>query len=99
MTSYLLDTNHVSAILRNEAGIAEQLASLRDGELGAAVPTLGELWYMVFNSRQVEANSRELHRLISRLRIWPFDEEASMEFGRIRTDLRRRGRPIPAIDV
>lgn len=31
--------------------------------------------------------------------IWPYNDASAREFGRIRTELKRRGRPIPAVDV
>jgi len=30
---------------------------------------------------------------------WAFDENAAIEFGRIKADLKKLGRPIPTVDV
>ena len=53
---------------------------------------------MVFNSARELENRRDLERLIRRCVVYSFDDAAAEEFGRIQTELRRIGRPIPAID-
>lgn len=62
-------------------------------------PSVGELWFMVWNSSQVAKNRKHLEDLLDSMTVWEFDADAAREFGRIRTELRRQGRPIPQIDV
>jgi tRNA(fMet)-specific endonuclease VapC len=40
-----------------------------------------------------------LKHAVSRLTIWPFDERAAAEFGRLRAELRRLGRPMQVLDI
>ena len=54
---------------------------------------------MIFKSSQAVANQRKLEALLGQFVTYPFDQLAAKEFGRIVTDLRRIGRPIPAIDM
>ncbi len=54
---------------------------------------------MVFNSTRVEHNRARLEVLLLQLPILDFDMDAAIEFGRLWTVLRRRGRPIPIIDA
>lgn len=56
MNRYLLDTNHASAIFRSLAPITTRIAAAKDAEFALCRPSVGELWYMVFNSAQVERN-------------------------------------------
>lgn len=95
---YLLDTNHASAVFLKDPRLAAE-AVRADEELFLPMPALGELWFMVFNSRRVEENRERLIGFLQSLIVLPFDELAAEEFGRIRVDLRRKGRPIPQIDV
>jgi tRNA(fMet)-specific endonuclease VapC len=37
--------------------------------------------------------------VLAGLTVWPFDEKAAAEFGRLRAELRRRGRPMQVIDI
>ena len=99
MTRYLLDTNHVSALLRRMSDLRQQMDAARAAAFGVSVPSIGELWYMVYNSRRVGANARNLREVLRVLTSWPFDDNAAEEFGRIRAELRRKGRPIPVIDM
>ncbi len=54
---------------------------------------------MVFNSTKIRQNAADLRRLLRRFDRYEFGAKAAEEFGRIRTELRRIGRPIPSIDV
>lgn len=99
MIEYLLDTNHASQLLRNDQRLLARLEALSDARVGLCRPSIGELWFMVFNSRRIAENTEKLTTLCSALLIWEFDEASSVEFGRIRTELRQVGRPIPTIDV
>ncbi len=54
---------------------------------------------MVFNSRRVAENARDLEDLLKRFTVWEYDAPSAVEFGRIQTELRRMGRPIPGIDA
>ena len=46
-----------------------------------------------------DKNLGKLRRARSGLTIWPFDERAAAEFGRLRAELRRLGRPMQVIDI
>jgi tRNA(fMet)-specific endonuclease VapC len=99
MTGYLLDTNHASALWTNHPGLVARIAALSDAELSLCLPTIGELWFMVHNSTKVAANEASLRQFLPRFRQYPFDHAAAQEFGRIKTELRAAGRPIPSVDV
>ena len=99
MKRYLLDTNHFSAFWRGDARLLERLQQLEDAELGLSTPGLGEQWYMVFNSAQLARNYARMELIVQQFVIWPFDDHAAQEHGRIRAELRRRGRPIPVVDM
>jgi len=64
-----------------------------------SMPSVGELWYMVYKSSQLEANARKLENLLQSLVILAFDQAAARHFGRLRAELHRVGRPIPSIDL
>src|SRR5437762_2671559 len=99
MNHYLMDTNHAGALLRGDLSVIKRISSLQDATLSLCVPCIGELWFMVYNSSRVEENRTRLAKLIAQFRIAHFNTRAAREFGRIRADLRRKGQPIPAIDV
>ena len=99
MTGYLLDTNHASVFWRRRELVATKLQSLPDARFGRCLPSIGELWYMVFNSTRVQSNGNELDLFLQAFEHWEFNRIAASEFGRIKADLRRAGRPIPDVDA
>ena len=62
MTSYLLDTNHVSGILRKNTKLLNRMAGTADAEYGIPLPAIGELWFMVYNSDRIAQNSGPLQQ-------------------------------------
>jgi tRNA(fMet)-specific endonuclease VapC len=98
---YLLDTNTAGDLIARRKGVAERARAVRQtgGRVGIAIPVLAELYYGVEFSSSREKNSQRLRQALSGLIVWPFDEKAAAEFGRVRADLRRRGRPMQIIDV
>ncbi len=99
MTRYLLDSNHAGNILRANSSLPSKMLSAPDARFSLCLPSIGELWHMIFKSSRFAANQRKLETLIDRFDIYPFDHPAAREFGRLLTDLRRVGHPIPAIDI
>ena len=100
MTRYLLDTNHAAALLQGDPDLWGRVALLGEAdEVGVCRPSVGELWYMVFNSSRVAENRSRLEDLMGRFVLWEFDAAAAEEFGRIRVEIRNQGRPIPQIDA
>ena len=99
MTRYLLDTNHASVFWRKRQVVAARLQGATDARFGLCVPSIGELWYMVFHSTRAESNAQELESFLRDYEHWSFDLLAAAEFGRIKADLRKAGRPIPDVDT
>jgi tRNA(fMet)-specific endonuclease VapC len=99
VTVYLLDTNHAGALMKDDPRMISALRAPNESTFHVAMPSVGELWYMVYNSSRVEANARKLGNLLRVLVILPFDQAAARHFGRLRADLRRAGGPIPPIDL
>lgn len=99
MSRYLLDTNHASAFWRQPTRVTHRLSAPGGAEIGLCLPSLGELWFMVFNSARVVANEAELNVFVRAYRLWDLNPAAATEFGRIKAELRKAGRPIPDVDA
>jgi tRNA(fMet)-specific endonuclease VapC len=101
MTNYLLDTNHASRLMANDARIADRLRRLRDSaaEFGVPMTVVGELYYAVYASQRREQNMRRLKDLLNVVQIYPFDQAAAEEFGRIQAEQKVKGRPIRPLDA
>jgi tRNA(fMet)-specific endonuclease VapC len=100
MTRYLLDTNHAGTLLRDEqAPLWRRLASLGRADCTQCRPVVGELWFMIYNSARIDANRPKLEALLTQFDVWKFDDRCAEEYGRLRAELRRKGRPVPSFDV
>ena len=101
MADYLLDTNHATKLMAREDPISSLVGHARAGgdRFGLSITVLAELYYAVYASRRREENLRRLRELADALLLWPFDEEAAEEFGRIQAEQSAAGRPIPPLDA
>lgn len=101
MRRYLLDTNMAGHFIDKRLRVGERAGEARrqGGRIGIGIPVLGELYYGVEFSASRDKNMKKLRAALAGLTIWPFEEKAAAEFGRLRADLRRRGRPMPVIDI
>jgi tRNA(fMet)-specific endonuclease VapC len=98
---YLLDTNMAGDLIDKRHGVDDRAREVRrnGGRIGIGIPVLAELYYGVEFSSTRDKNLQRLHRAMASLTIWPFEEKAAAEFGRIRAELRRLGRPMQVIDM
>ena len=90
---------HASLLLRRLPQITERIKQVADAELLLCRPSIGELWFMVFNSTQVEANEVALKLFLHDFVQVEDDENSAVEFGRIKTELRKAGKMIPDVDI
>ena len=97
---YMLDTNIVAFAKNNRPEIVlEKFKEYDPDELCISAITLAELEYGVFNSSNPDRNQLALTLFLAGIEIVPFDDDAAVEYGRIRTDLKKRGTPIGANDL
>jgi tRNA(fMet)-specific endonuclease VapC len=101
--SYLLDTNTIVALLRNNpAGVRERYreAQTAGDYLALSSVVLFELWYGVAKSSQVQENTERLRVLLSGdVDLLDFDDEDARAAGQVRATLERAGTPIGAYDL
>jgi tRNA(fMet)-specific endonuclease VapC len=101
--SYLLDTNAVIALLKNNApGVRERLRRSVSQGASIAVSTvvLYELWYGVARSGRRRENTERLRVFLSgNIDVVPFSEEDAVAAGDLRAALGAAGTPIGPYDV
>lgn len=101
--SYLLDTNAVIALLKNEPAIfRKRLRRVVSKGEAIAVPSivLYELWYGVARSTRRRENADRLRVFLSGgIEVSPFSEEDAMTAGDLRASLEAAGTPIGPYDL
>ena len=97
---YMLDTNIcIYLIKQRPPKVLRHFKSHSVGEIGISSITLAELHYGVSKSLHVEKNRQALDEFVLPLEIADFDEKAAGEYGIIRGDLEKRGKPIGSMDM
>ena len=97
---YILDTNICIYIIKKKpAQVVEKFKDLPLGSVGISTITLAELAFGVKKSAQAEKNQLALNQFLIPLEIIDFDANAALEYGRVRTELDRKGTPIGPLDT
>jgi tRNA(fMet)-specific endonuclease VapC len=97
---FLLDTNICIAFLNGrDPGIRDHLLELDPAAVGLCSVVKGELLYGARNSAQVEANLERLRRFFEPFSSIPYEDSAAEQYGILRAQLGREGRPIGPNDL
>jgi tRNA(fMet)-specific endonuclease VapC len=101
MTSYLLDTNHAVKVMAGEEPVSSQLAGQsQEGDwFYISMTVLAELFFAAYASSRREHNLSRINYLLERVILLDFDSRSAEEYGRVRAELKAKGRPIPGTDA
>lgn len=98
---FLLDAGPAQDFLQSRDPVFSRAKSeyRKGAKIGICLPTLGELRAGIELSNSRDVNMERLQRGLSDLLLWPFDQKAAEEYGRVYATLRRIGRPMQHIDM
>ena len=97
---YMLDTDIVVYIKNNRPEkVLRRFRKYEPGDLCISAVTMAELEYGVENSSKPEQNRIGLMFFLSGLSVVPFDDNAAVEYGSIRAELKKKGQLIGANDL
>lgn len=94
---YLLDTNIVIRLFAEDKTVLDWLGKTSEIYIPAIV--LGELFYGAHKSTNVESNTLKIIELSSHSTTLPCDGETAKHYGEIKSQLKKKGRPIPENDI
>jgi len=96
---FLLDTNILSDLIRHPHGvIAARIAAVGEAAVATSIIVAGELCYGA-ERRGSDRLTRQLEAVLSLLPVLPLGNDADAHYGRLRTDLEKRGQPIGGNDM
>lgn len=97
---FMLDTNICIYIIKQRPEtVLERFASHPVGDIGISAITLAELEYGASKSGNPTRNREALEQFASPLEVAAFDQPATVTYGKIRTVLEKKGRPIGPMDM
>lgn len=96
----MLDTNICIYIIKKQPlNVLKKFSSLEIGDIGISSITLAELIYGVEKSQQQQKNRAALEEFILPLDVMAFDDDAASYYGKLRSNLEKKGTPIGALDL
>jgi tRNA(fMet)-specific endonuclease VapC len=93
----ILDTNGLSALADGDPGLPPILR--KAAQIAIPVIVLGEYRYGISQSRHKKAYEQWLSDYLRKFRILDIDEQTTVSYSAVRTELKRAGTPIPSNDV
>ncbi len=96
-TNYLLDTNIVIDIFRKNNKTIDKLIKIKQLNISAVV--LGELIYGAENSSNKEKHLSQITEFSKSCSVLPITESTSEMYGKIKSELKKIGKPIPENDI
>ena len=97
--NYLLDTDICIFWLKSHPTVKERLLAVDWNQVSICSITVAELYYGAYNSSQVDENLVHVASFVEQLPVVPLGDNALRHFGRIKTELRRQGQPLPDFDL
>lgn len=96
---YMLDTNICIYAQKQFKNVLDNIKNNWQDGIVISTITLAELQYGVEASVNREKNAVSLMKFLSIVGVLPFDDYAAAEYGKIRSDLRKKGTPIGTMDM
>jgi tRNA(fMet)-specific endonuclease VapC len=95
----MLDTNIISDLIRNPQGkAAKRIAKVGEDNICTSIIVAAELRYGCAKSGSVRL-LRAVEDLLGEIKVLPFDVPADAEYGAIRSELEKAGKPIGGNDL
>jgi tRNA(fMet)-specific endonuclease VapC len=97
---YLIDTNICIYIMNNHPPeVLEKFKHIGVGEVGISSISVSELHYGACKSKKIEQNIKRLEEFLYPFDILTYDENASREYGKVRSQLEKKGQIIGPLDM
>jgi len=99
LTTYMLDTNIISDLIRNPQGkAAKRIAKIGEDDICTSIIVAAELRYGCAKSGSKRL-LKAVEDLLGEINVLPFDVPADAEYGGIRSALEAAGKPIGGNDL
>jgi tRNA(fMet)-specific endonuclease VapC len=97
---FMLDTNICIYLIKQKpVKVLKHFKSYSVGDIGISSISLAKLRYGVSKSQYVEKNQQALNEFILPLEVADFNETAAEEYGIIRAELEKKGKPVGSMDM
>jgi tRNA(fMet)-specific endonuclease VapC len=96
---YLLDTNIVSAVIRNPQGhVTERIREVGEANVATSIIVAAELRYGAAKKGSARLTA-QVEAVLGALEVLPFEDPADRVYGVLRAGLEQKGQPIGGNDL
>ena len=99
MTLYLLDTDTLVYLLKQNPGVEAKAKQIGDKAIALSVITVAEVLHGAYYSANPTRSLKQTRALIGRFAIISLDAGIADTFGKIKADLRRQGQILADFDL
>ena len=99
MSRFLLDTNTVSYVFRQQGAVAQRLAACKLGTVFLSAITEAELRYGIARHPQARRLETAVHELLLRLDVLPWTSDVAKTYGTLRAALEKTGISVALHDL
>lgn len=96
---WMLDTDTCIAIIKKHPFALKKLRGKSVGQVGISSITLGELAFGAEKSSRSSQAREALGEFLVALEVAGFDDASAMTYGKVRSSLEQRGKPIGPLDT
>ena len=96
---YLLDTDSCIYLLNGNEALKKRVEKIGVYSLAVSNSVLAELYFGAYNSKKVEENLKRIELFKKNLTVLSDSEESAKEFGKIKANLKSKGKIIEDFDI
>ena len=96
---YLLDTDSCVYLLNGNESLKKRVKEIGVYSLVVTNSVLAELYFGAYNSKKVEENLKRIELFKKNLTVLSDSEESAKEFGKIKANLKSKGKIIEDFDI
>lgn len=96
---FLLDTDTCVYLLNGNPSLKKKVEEVGVFSLAISNSVLAELYFGAYNSKKVEDNLKRINLFKKNLTILSDSQESALRFGKIKADLRSKGKIIEDFDI
>jgi tRNA(fMet)-specific endonuclease VapC len=96
---YMLDTNMVSHFIKGAENVRNKVVSVPMSALGISAITEGELLFGLAKKPEATQLRQVVHEFLIRVDILPWDSAVAACYGKLRSDLQKKGKVLGNLDL
>ena len=96
---YLLDTDSCVYLLNGNESLKKRVKEIGVYSLVVTNSVLAELYFGAYNSKKVEENLKRIELFKKNLTVLSDSEESAKEFGKVKANLKSKGKIIEDFDI